>query len=277
LVAVTKSAQKHAAEPGAGFAEKSVTTDGCRIRYCEAGEGDVVLAFHGGGGVRLTGAHDILAERYRVLAFEVPGFGSSAVNDKLTSQRDVAALIHKAVASLGIERYSVMAHAFTSKLGLWLAIDQPDAVEALVLIAPSAIKLDTPRPKATTEAEKLALLHAHPERLTHPAPPSPEIDAKQRGTVERLSGPKREPELETAMAGLKLPVMAVFGTRDRLNPPEIAHLYKEILPTCHLMMVYDAAHAVDVDRPEALAPRVGDFLTLRDRFLVNYESSVIHP
>ena len=46
MVAVTQSAQKHAAEPGVGFAEKTVEADGCRIRYCEAGQGDVLLAFH---------------------------------------------------------------------------------------------------------------------------------------------------------------------------------------------------------------------------------------
>jgi 3-oxoadipate enol-lactonase len=278
LIAVTHSAEDQAAAPGAAFTEKSIEADLCRIRYCEAGQGDVLLAFHGGGGIRLSGAHDLLAERYRVLAFEVPGFGDSPVNEGLTSLRDVAALMHTAVASLGIQRYSVMANAFTAKLGLWLAIDQPDAVDALVLVAPSAIKLDTiPRPKAATEAERLGLLHAHPERLKHPQPVAPEIDAKQRAVVERLSGPKRESELEAAMAGIKLPVMAVFGTKDRLNPPEIAHLYREIMPACQLMMVYDAAHAVDADRPEALAAVVADFLALRERFLVNYESSVIYP
>jgi pimeloyl-ACP methyl ester carboxylesterase len=273
-----RSAEDQAAEPGAAFAEKTVEADGCRIRYCEAGQGDVLLAFHGAGGLRLSGTHDLLAKNYRVLAFEVPGFGDSPVNEKLTSLREVAAFMHKAVMSLGIARYGVMANAFTSKLGLWLAIDQADSVDALVLVAPSAIKLENmPRPKATTEEEKLALLHAHPERLKHSAPVAPEIDAKQRAVVERLSGPKREAELEAAMAGIKIPVMAVFGTKDRLNPPEIAHIYKEIMPSCHLMMVYDAAHAVDADRPEALAAVVTDFLMLRERFLVNYESSVIHP
>jgi pimeloyl-ACP methyl ester carboxylesterase len=277
LVAVTDSVKNRVA-PGAAFAEKSVEADGCRIRYCEAGHGDVLLAFHGGGGIRLSGTHDILAERYRILAFEVPGFGESPVNAGLTSLRDVAALMHKAVASLGIARYSIMANAFTAKLGLWLAIDQPDAVEALVLVAPSAIKPeDLQRPKATTDAERLALLHAHPERLPPSKPVAPEIDAKQRAIVERLSGPKREAALEAAMAGIKTPVMAVFGTKDRLNPPEVAHLYREIMPSCHLMMIYDAAHSVDADRPEALAAVVGDFLKLRDRFLVNYESSVLYP
>ena len=67
------------------------------------------------------------------------------------------------------------------------------------------------------------------------------------------------------------------GTADRIAPPEAAHLYRESLPNCHLIMVYDAAHAIDADRPEAVASVVDDFLKRREYFLVRQESGLIHP
>src|SRR5688572_17818974 len=57
------------------FAEKYVEADRFRIRYCEAGQGDPLLCLHGAGGLRLSPAHVLLAQHYRVIAFEVPGFG----------------------------------------------------------------------------------------------------------------------------------------------------------------------------------------------------------
>jgi hypothetical protein len=42
-------------------------------------------------------------------------------------------------------------------------------------------------------------------------------------------------------------------------------------------MVYDAAHAIDADRPEATASLVDDFLNRHEQFLVQNKSSLIHP
>jgi len=63
--------------PGAAFAEKFIEADGFRIRYCEAGQGAPLLHLHGAGGLRLSPAHDLLARHFRVIAFEMPGFGQS--------------------------------------------------------------------------------------------------------------------------------------------------------------------------------------------------------
>jgi hypothetical protein len=42
-------------------------------------------------------------------------------------------------------------------------------------------------------------------------------------------------------------------------------------------MVYDAAHATDADRPEAVASVVDDFLRRQESFLVRQKSGLIHP
>jgi pimeloyl-ACP methyl ester carboxylesterase len=78
------------------------------------------------------------------------------------------------------------------------------------------------------------------------------------------------------MAALRMPVLALFGTSDRVIPPEVAHFYKEILPNCHIIMVYDAAHAIDADRPEAASAVIDDFLNRHDKFLVRNTSSLLY-
>ena len=62
-----------------GFKEKSVSIDGFRLRYAEAGKGDVVVAIHGGGGMRISAAHEILARKFRIMTFEIPGLVAQRV------------------------------------------------------------------------------------------------------------------------------------------------------------------------------------------------------
>ena len=64
-------------EAAAVFTERFVEADGFRIRYMEAGQGTPLIHLHGAGGLRMTRAHDLLSQHYRVIVFEMPGFGRS--------------------------------------------------------------------------------------------------------------------------------------------------------------------------------------------------------
>jgi pimeloyl-ACP methyl ester carboxylesterase len=264
--------------PGAAFSESFVEADGFRIRYREAGEGEALVCLHGGGGLRLARTHDLLAETNRVIAFEVPGFGDSPVNDRSKSMEELAGTMNAAVAALGIERYNLMGTSFGSKVALWMAILKPEAVPAIVLISPAAIRLgQTTPPTHVSPAEAMRMLYRHPERQPRTAPPAPGVMEKQRALSDRLLGPPRDPAFEARLGALDMPVLALFGTADPVTPPAGGHLYRQSLPNCHLVMVYDAAHAIDADRPEATAALVDDFLKRHEQFLVQNRSSVIHP
>jgi len=262
---------------GAAFSNQFVEADGFRVRYREAGQGEPLVCLHGGGGLRLSPAHDILAKSRRVIAFEVPGFGDSPTNDRSESLEALAHTMNRAVSALGIDRHDIMGTSFGTKLALWMAMVRPEPVVSVVLISPAAIRLDDRAPPARVSPEEAAkLLYAHPERQKPSEPTPPEIAAKQQALTRRLLGPPRDAAFEARLAKLEVPVLALFGTADRVTPPEAAHLYREILPICHLVMVYDAAHAIDADRPEALASVVDDFLARHERFLVRHTSGLLH-
>ena len=265
--------------PGAMFGEGFVEADGFRIRYVEAGRGDPIVCLHGGGGLRLTPAHDLLARDFRVIAFEMPGFGTSPENRRTESAEDLARTMNMAVSTLGVERYNVMGTSFGSKIALWMAILQPEAAESIVLIAPGAIRARDggPVPTRVSPEEAAKLLFAHPERQTEPFYLTPELAAKHAALTGRLIGPARDAPFEARLVDLTHPVLALFGTVDRVAPAEGAHLYREILQDCYIMLVYDAAHSIDADRPEALASAVGNFCARKDQFLVRDTSGQIYP
>src|SRR5437868_536003 len=171
------------------FREDHVDADGFRIRYMQAGEGVALVHLHGAGGLRLTPSHELLARRFRVVAFEMPGFGGSPVNTRT----------------------------------------------------------------------------------------DPVARAKTQPLVQRLLGPHRDADLESRLHDLATPTLVLFGTLDRVIAPAMGRIYKDLMPNCHLVFVYDAGHAISTDRPEAFAEVTSDFLERHEAFVVSRAETMIHP
>ena len=259
------------------FSEGFVETDGFRIRYMQAGQGAPLVHLHGAGGLRMTRAHDLLSKRYQVIVFEMPGFGESAENTRTQTLGELAATMGSAVSALGIDRFNLMATSFGGRVALLLALQQPDRVQALILEAPAAIRPAGQRPPSGTPEEIAQLIFAHPERLGPLPVVDPAVQEKQRALTGRLRGPDRDAELEARMKGLATPTLVVFGTLDRVIPPDLGRIYKTLLPNCHLVFVYDAGHEISTDRPEAFAEVAGDFLERHEAFVISRTETVIHP
>ena len=172
--------QQQAASPGGGFREGYVEADGFRIRYCEAGQGAPLVHLHGAGGLRLNAAHDLLAEQFRVIAVEMPGFGQSEENTRTRSMAELAATIEKAADALGLDRFDLMGTSFGGKAALWLAVQHPERVRALVLEAPAAIRPQYARAVSGTPEQMAARLYAHPERMPPLSAVDPSVQEKQQ-------------------------------------------------------------------------------------------------
>ena len=263
--------------PGAAFKEGHVKAEGFRIRYMEAGHGTPLVHLHGAGGLRLTPGHDLLSRQFRVIAFEMPGFGQSPENTRTWNMPELAATMAKAVEKLGIDGFNLMGTSFGGKTALWLALQQRERVLALVLEAPAAIRPEGAAPPSGSPEEMARRLYAHPERVPAILPPDPAVQAKTQALVRRLRGPDRDTDLERQLAGLTTPTLVLFGTVDRVIPPDMGHIYKELMPNCHLVFVYDAGHAISTDRPEAFTEVVADFLERHEAFVISRTDTVIHP
>ena len=243
----------------------------------EAGQGVPLVHFHGAGGLRLTPAHELLSSRFRVVAFEMPGFGDSPENKRTQTMPELASTMGWAISKLGIDTFNLMGTSFGGKTALWLALQSPQNVHALVLEAPAAIRQPGAASPAGTPEEIARLLYAHPERLGSIPPPDPAVRAKTQPLVQRLRGPDRDADLEARLQELPTPTLVLFGTLDRVIAPAMGRVYKDLLPSCHLVFVYDAGHAIGTDRPEAFAEVVADFLERREAFVISRTETVIHP
>ena len=240
-----------------GFVEDHIEADGFRIRIVEKGSGEPLVFFHTARGIRLTPAHARLAETRRVIAIEAPGFGRSPVNERTRDLPELAGTMMAAAEALGLRGFDLMGHSFGAKLALWAAIESPDAIRALVLVAPSAMRPETWNLPPVQEGVE------------------PEIGRKQAILFGRLIGPPVDQALESRMGEIACPALALFGTRDELIPTTFARRYRQLMPRANVMFVYDAGHSITEDRPEATASLIEDFLTEPGGFLVNRQSGAL--
>lgn len=115
-----------------------LNVDGVRLHYIDRGKGDVVTLIHGNLTLAedfiLSGVVDKLAERYRVIVFDRPGFGYSERPHRIWTPSAYAELLQKAFAQLGVERATIVCHSFSSLIGLDLALQHPSLVEGLVVV-----------------------------------------------------------------------------------------------------------------------------------------------
>jgi pimeloyl-ACP methyl ester carboxylesterase len=263
---------------GVTFRDGSVDADGFRIRYQEAGEGEgpPLVHLHGAGGLRLTPAHDLLSRAFRVIALEMPGFGA-AENQKTQTVQDLATTMAAAAEALRLSRFNLIGTSFGGTVASWVAVQRRDLVAALVLDAPSAIRPEGSEPVSGSPEEIARRLYAHPDRVASTPAVEPAMAARRLTLVRRLRGPARDTVLEEGLRRLRMPTLVLFGTQDGVIPAGMGRVYKELIADAHLVFVYDAGHALMVERPEAFAEVVTDFLERTDGFIISRTKTAIFP
>jgi pimeloyl-ACP methyl ester carboxylesterase len=162
-------------------------------------------------------------------------------------------------------------------VALWHALQSPQQVDLLVLIAPTAVVPEGYTIPVVASDQVATLLFAHPENMPTQPAADPEDVAKEMALVQHLRGASRDTELEDTLNRVQTQTLVVFGTADKVVPPAMGRTYRERMPNCHFVMVYDAGHAVATERPEALTNTVTDFLDLRETFIVSRRDGRINP
>jgi len=124
--------------------------DGVRLHYLERGEGPPLVLVHGLGSMVddfvLSGLVARLAERYRVIAIDRPGYGrSSRPRDRLWTLSRQAELVHRALRRLDVYCPILFGHSLGASVALAYALAHP--VERLVLASGvyyPTVRLDAP-------------------------------------------------------------------------------------------------------------------------------------
>jgi pimeloyl-ACP methyl ester carboxylesterase len=119
---------------------KYVTVDGTRLHFVIRGAGRPVVLIHGnpGSGQDWTRLFGPLAADHRAIAFDRPGHGLSQRPKQGDTTVEVQArLLHDALKQLHVERPIIVGHSWGGALALVYAINYPQEVAGVVLVAPA--------------------------------------------------------------------------------------------------------------------------------------------
>jgi pimeloyl-ACP methyl ester carboxylesterase len=147
FTAVTARRVEKALPPRGRFIEVA----GARIHYLDKGSGPAIVILHGLGGQMGNFTYALLerlTDEFRVILMDRPGSGYSTrargATGRLTEQ---AATVAEFIRKLGLERPLLVGHSLGGAIALGVALDFPDSVKGLALIAPlTHVEKNAPAP-----------------------------------------------------------------------------------------------------------------------------------
>jgi 4,5:9,10-diseco-3-hydroxy-5,9,17-trioxoandrosta-1(10),2-diene-4-oate hydrolase len=281
--------------------EHTVTVAGKPIFVAEAGGGTPVVMLHGGGpgasGVSNYSRNiDALAQHFRVIVPDMPGYGRSA---KGVDQSDpfgyLADMIRALLDELSIGTASLVGNSYGGAAALRLALDAPQRVDKLVLMGPGGIGTTRGLPTAGLKSllsyyggngpsrDKLeAFIRNHlvyegasvPDSLIdtrYAASIDPEVVADP--PLRRPSGPSAPRTLwrmdltrDKRLAQLATPTLVLWGRDDKVNRPSGGPMLVNLMPNADLIMTSRTGHWLQWERSELFNRIAIEFLSTASIF-----------
>ncbi len=126
-----------------GYEVKYNQVRNIKVAYIDEGSGDnTVLLIHGLGTYAKGWMKNIdaLAENYRVIAVDLPGYGKSDKGYYQYTLDFYAQVLTELMDNLGIDKVTPVGHSMGGQIAMTLALDYSDRVEKLVLISPAGFE-----------------------------------------------------------------------------------------------------------------------------------------
>jgi pimeloyl-ACP methyl ester carboxylesterase len=272
----------------------SVRTRAGMLSTLHAGTGDPVIALHGLGGTKISFLPTVaaLADQFRVISVDLPGFGDSdkpvgAAYDARYFARAVVALLDE----LELERVHLVGNSMGGRVALEVGLLYPERVRRIVLLS-SSLAWRRERPWATVlrlVRPELGLLQVAPrgvvEGIVRRLIPGAESGWAAAGVDEFLRAyltPRgraafyaaarhiylEEPEGENGfwprLSTLQAPALFVWGRHDRLVPVAFAPHVTDALPHSEHIEL-DCGHVPQLERPRETHAAMRRFLSAGDR------------
>ena len=267
-----------AAQAAAAPEMKEAVVFGQKIRYTDAGSGPVVVLLHGLGGSSANWAFNVpaLAQKFRVVVPDQVGFGRSdkpLVNYRVATYVD---FLDKFLSELKVERAALVGNSMGGWVAAAYALKYPSKVERLVLVdaagfaPPKEFDLSTLsglNPSTRDEMKRLAgMVFFNPLLKTDAAVDlmlAQRLSAGDGYTIQSLveSIYRGEDMLDGKLAGLKQPVLLVWGREDGLTPlAREGERFRREIPQAQLVVFDGCGHVPQVEKAAEFNAAVLKFL-----------------
>jgi pimeloyl-ACP methyl ester carboxylesterase len=275
-------------EPGRLRFDSVATSEG-RISILSAGVGDPVVCLHGLGGTKASFLPTVaaLADRHRVIALDLPGFGES--DKPLAAPYDAAYFARSAFAlmdALGFGRAHLIGNSMGGRVAIEAGLADPQRVDRIVLLSPALAWLRERRLKWLLQLPlpRLGLIQPTPRWATEPIVRSlvpggadgwaaAGVDEFLRSYLTPrgraafyeaarniyLDEPHGENGFWTRLASLSCKTMFVWGRRDALVPIAFMRHVERTLPAARHAEL-DCGHVPQLERPRETHERIREFL-----------------
>ena len=274
----------------------NITAMGIRTSYLEAGpaDGPPVLLLHGLGATNasLLPVLADLAVDHRVIAPDLPGFGSSAAPPSPYNPAWFAAWVEAFQSATHSRGAVVIGNSLGGRIALEAGLTHPKSVHALVLLTPSPafIRLRQwlplvciaspelarlPMPQLTHRmvVEGIRAMFSQPDRLPRSWYDAAADEARRvlRKPAHRVAffSCARQIYLEDAygkngfwqrLPGLQPPALFIWGDRDRLVPSSFSRHVAAALPGAGQIVLEDSGHVPQFEHPAETMQMIRGFL-----------------
>ncbi len=273
------SALPDVAERIARFPVRTVSAAGRVVAYRESGQGEPLVLLHGIGNQSGSWVQQLeaLADRFRVIAWDAPGYGASdALPDEAPVAADYAAALHALLDALDVRRATLVGSSLGCLMAASYAARHPDRVARLVLCnaAVGHGALDQ-RERQEKLAARLAML----ERLGPSgmaATPSPGLLSEHAADTARSLAAWSTSRLRPAgyaqaarmlSTGRLLddaprypgPVLVVGASADTITPPASCRDVAAAYPQARYVELPGVGHLAYIEEPHAVNRLVAEF------------------
>jgi pimeloyl-ACP methyl ester carboxylesterase len=266
---------------------RSVELPGARVDYVELGEGEPLLFLHGLSGGWQNWLENLphFGSRYRAIALDFPGFGTSPMPEWEIGMPAYARLVRDFCEELGLEGTTLIGNSMGGFVAVEAATADPELYSRLVLVsAAGIINTWNPQARATVTAAawsrfggwvadsgRWIVAHPHSRQvalapfLRYPGRLRPELLVEQMaggrcpGFGEALHSLITR-DIRERLATIEMPTLIVWGLSDRVIPVAAAISYHRRIPRSRLEIFERTGHVPQLERPVRFNALLDEFL-----------------
>ncbi len=254
--------------------------DDIDVAWFEAGRGDPLVLIHGLADDHRAWRRALpdLMLRHRVILYDLRGHGETALGDADGSLRQLGSDLVALMRSIGADRADIAGFSLGGTIAMRVAIDHPERVRSLVLVATSSrvgkaaagwyreraemVQRRDPLLRETLDRDTADVYAESPVELDEGLLIRRQSTSDPRGygnacaAMEALNASPLDPELDRITA----PTLIVASERDRHCPPKAAEIIARGIKGSKLEVFPDAGHPIPVEKPRDLARTMISFL-----------------